>query len=101
MTNRHLLLLRVSDGDLDLDASLDRDRGDLLDDLGRRAQVDDALVDAHLQAVPGLGTLTARRLARGDDQVLGRHAHRALRLGVLLLRLGHQVGAHWDGMVMG
>ena len=45
-------------GDLDLNSGLERDRGDLLDDLGRRGKVDEALVDAHLEAVPGLGTLT-------------------------------------------
>src|SRR5262245_56287994 len=44
----------VGDGDLDLHPRLDADGCDLLDDLGRRVQVDDALVDAHLEVVPGL-----------------------------------------------
>lgn len=44
----------VSDGDLHLHAGLDADGGDLLDDLGRAVQVDQALVNAHLVAVPGL-----------------------------------------------
>jgi predicted methyltransferase MtxX (methanogen marker protein 4) len=51
-----------SNRNLHLDTSLDVDN-DLLDDLGRRRQVDQALVDAHLVAVPRLGTLTAGRLA--------------------------------------
>ena len=37
---------------------LDVDGGDLLDDLGGGVQVDDALVDPHLELVPGLGALT-------------------------------------------
>ena len=39
-------------------ARLDVDGGDLLDDLGGGMQVDDALVDSHLELVPCLGTLT-------------------------------------------
>ncbi|KAL9695553.1 hypothetical protein quinque_014838 [Culex quinquefasciatus] len=42
--------LRVGDGDLDLYTGLDVDRGYLLDDLGRRVQIDDTLVQAHLVA---------------------------------------------------
>ena len=41
-----------------LHARLDVDGGDLLHDLGGRVQVDHALVDPHLELVPGLGTLT-------------------------------------------
>lgn len=53
-------LLRLSSNrDLNLDTSLDVD-DDLLDDLGRGSQVDEALVDAHLVAIPGLGSLSAR-----------------------------------------
>ena len=46
------------DGNLDLDSWLERDGGDLLDDIGRRGQVDQSLVDPHLVSVPSLGTLT-------------------------------------------
>jgi hypothetical protein len=59
--------------DLDLDTSLDVD-DNLLDDLGGGVQVDEALVDAHLVGVPGLGTLTARGLTGGDLEVLGGKA---------------------------
>ena len=41
-----------------LHTGLDVDGGDLLHDLGGRVQVDHALVDPHLEFVPGLGTLT-------------------------------------------
>lgn len=44
---------------------------DRLDNLSRGVQVDQALVDAQLVHVPGLGTFTARGLTGGDLQVLG------------------------------
>ena len=43
--------LGVVDGDLDLHAWLDADRGDLLDDIGGGVQVDEALVDPETGAV--------------------------------------------------
>ena len=74
--------LRVGDGDLNLYTGLDRHRRDLLDDVRGGQQVDDTLVDVHLEAVPRVCALTARRLARRDLQVLGGHAHRAGHLQV-------------------
>merc|ERR1739847_154176 len=55
--------LRVRNRHLNLHAGRDVDRRELAHDLGRAEQVDDALVDAHLEAVPRVGTLAARRLA--------------------------------------
>ncbi len=63
---RDLLL----DGNLNLNTGCDADGGDLLGNLRGRAQVHNALVDAHLKAIPGLGTLTARGLAGGDAKKL-------------------------------
>ena len=51
--------LRVDDGHLDLDSGLDGDGGDLLHDVRGGVQVDQALVDAQLEAVVGVGTLTS------------------------------------------
>ena len=56
-------------------------------------QVDDALVDAHLEPVPGLGALTARGLPGGDPQSLGGHPHGSLDLQVLVLGSSDQVAA--------
>lgn len=42
-------------------------------------------MDAHLVAVPGLGTLTARGLAGGDLEALGGQTDRALSAEVLVL----------------
>ena len=57
-------------------------------------QVDDTLVNAHLVVVPGLGTLTARRLARRDSQDFGGHADWSVDLELLLLGTLDQVSAH-------
>ena len=47
--------------------------------------LDETLVDAHLVAVPGLGTLTARGLAGGDLEGLGGQTDGALDAEVLVL----------------
>ena len=47
--------------------------------------VDDSLVDAHLEAVPGLGTLTAGGLAGSDSEDLGGNADGSLGLVALVL----------------
>lgn len=51
----------------------------------RGDSLDEALVDAHLIGVPGLGTLTARGLAGGDLEVLGGETDGALDAEVLVL----------------
>ena len=48
-------------------------------------QIDDALVDPHLEPIPGLGALSARGLTGGDPQGLCGHAHGTLGLEVLVL----------------
>lgn len=69
------------------------DTHDLLDNLRGRVQVDEALVDAHLEAVPGLGALTAGRLARRVLQHLGRQADGAFDAQLLVLAAGDEVAA--------
>jgi len=86
--------LSVSNGHLNLDSGFDVDGGDLLDDLAGGVEVDDALVDAQLELVPGLGALSARGLTGGDPQGLGGHPHGALHLEVLLLGAPDELGAH-------
>jgi hypothetical protein len=51
-------------------------------------------VDAHLEGVPGLGTLTARGLAGGDLQVLGGQADGALDAELLVLGTVDELLAH-------
>lgn len=57
-------------------------------------QIDDTLVDAHLETIPGLGTLTARSLTGGDAQHLVWHANGSLDAKLLLLGSRNQIGAH-------
>ena len=47
-------------------------------------EVDDSLVDPHLEFVPGLATLSARSLTGGDSQGLGGHPDGSLHLQLLV-----------------
>lgn len=62
--------LCVCDGDLNLYTGLDADGGDLLDDFRWAVQINEALVDPHLEAIPGFGSFTTRGLPSGDAQSL-------------------------------
>merc|ERR1719229_179435 len=84
----------VGDGDLDLNAWLDGDRRDLFHDVRWGVEVNEALVDAHLPPVEGVGALTAWRLAHAEAQRARRKAHGARHMELLLLRARDQVGAH-------
>ena len=57
-------------------------------------EIDDSLVDPHLELVPGLGTLSARSLPGGDSQHLGGHPHWSLHLELLVLGSPDQILAH-------
>ncbi len=66
----------------------------MLDDFRRAVQIDDTLVDAHLEMVPGLGTLTARCFTGCDSQNLGRHSDWALNSELFVLGASDQIGAN-------
>ena len=57
-------------------------------------KIQDALVDAHLEAVIGVGTLTTRRLADKKLEDLGGHSDGARHLKILLKSLVLELGAH-------
>ena len=84
-------LVDVGNRHLNLDAGLNRDGGDLLHNLRGRVQVDQALVDTHLEAVPRVGALTARGLADGQAQRLGGQTNRTLDLEFLVLSALDQI----------
>ena len=89
----------VGNGDLDINTGIDGDVGELSHDLGRGVEVEDALVDAHLEAVIGVGTLTARGLADQELEDLGGHADGAGHLEVLVKSLVLELSAHsLDGL---
>ena len=85
--------LTIVDGNVNLDTGLNGDAGDLLDDLTGGVQIDEALVDAHLEAVPGVGTLTTGGLAGGDAKDLGGHADGAGHVELLVEGSLLEVGA--------
>ena len=82
-------------GEVDVDSGAHLERGDVLDNGDRAEDIDDSLVDAHLISVPGVGTLTARRLSSGDSEDLGGDSHGAASLitGILFLGSGDDLGA--------
>lgn len=89
----------VGNDDLDINTGIDGDVGELSHDLRGGVKVEDALVDAHLEAIEGVGTLTTRRLADQELEDLGGHADGAGHLQVLLQSLVLELGAHLlDGL---
>lgn len=62
--------LCVCDGNLNLYTRFNADGGDLLHNFRWAVQIDKALVDPHLEAIPGFGSLTARSLPGGNAQGL-------------------------------
>jgi hypothetical protein len=84
--------LTVIDGDINLDTRLNRDTGNLLDNIRRSVQVDQTLVDAHLEAIPSVGTLSRRSLTGGDSQDLGRHTDGSTDMELLVQRGLLEVG---------
>jgi len=76
------LLQSSSNRDLDLNTSLNIDN-DLLDNLGGSIEINQTLMDPHLESIPSLGSLTTGRLPGGDLQGLGWEADRAFDSEVL------------------
>jgi hypothetical protein len=73
-----------------------RRRGyDLLHDFSRGVQINEALVDAHLKAIPGLATLTARCLTGSDLEVLGGEAYRSPDSELLCLGSTNEISTHF------
>lgn len=69
------------------------DTHDLLDNLRGRVQVDEPLVDPHLEPVPGLGTLTTGRLPGDVGEDLGGEPDGTLGSELLVLGSGDEVVA--------
>merc|ERR1740131_379500 len=85
----------ISNSHLNLYAGLNVDGSDLLDNLRRAVQINDPLVDPHLELVPGLRTFSTRSLTGGDAQDFGGHAHWTLDLKILLLGSPDEVATHF------
>ncbi len=70
------------------------DVGQLTNNFRWGVKIKDALVDAHLPSVEGVGTFTARRLANHQAKDLGWHADWAGDLKVLFQSLVLQISAN-------
>lgn len=84
----------VLNGHLNLYSRFNGDGSNLLHHLSRSLQIDQALVNAHLKPIPGLGPLAIGSFTGGNAQNLGGHAHWALDLELLLLGPTDQVRTH-------
>ena len=88
---KHLL----AEEDLHIHTRLDVDGSDLFHNLTWTVKVNHTLVNTHLEAVPGVGTLTIGSLASGDLELLGGKADRARHLEVLAQGVPLDVTAHF------
>ena len=86
--------LTIVDGNIHLNTRFDADARDLLDHVARCVQIDQTLVNAHLELVPGVGTLSAGGLTSRDGKLLGGEADWTGNLELLVGGLLLQVGAH-------
>ena len=86
--------LVVGDDNLHIHTGIDGDVGQLSHHLGRRVEIQNALVDAHLEAIEGVGTLTAGGLADQKSELLGGHSDGAGNFKVLLKSLVLEFGTH-------
>lgn len=86
-------LLFSNDGDFNIDTRFDSDSSDFLHGLQGGSQIDDTLVDAHFETIPGLGTFTTGSFTGGDTENLGGHASRTTSLDFLLGSLRDQIAA--------
>ena len=82
----------LPNNEVHIDARVKSELGDLLDGGRGAIDVNYTLVDAHLEAVPGVGTVAARGSACRDDKFLGGDANGSLDLVVELLGLGYDLG---------
>ena len=57
-------------------------------------QINDTLVDFHLEPVPSLGALTTGGLPGGDLKDLSGHTHRALHFELRVLGPTNEVATH-------
>ena len=57
-------------------------------------QVNESLVDPHLESIPSLRTFTTRSFPRSYSQSLGRHPNWSFHFEILFLRASDQVSTH-------
>jgi hypothetical protein len=86
-------LLFSNDGDFNINTRFDSDGSDFLHGLQGGSQINDTLVNAHFETIPGLGTFTTRSFTGGDTEDLGGHTSGTTGLNFLLGSLRDQIAA--------
>ena len=86
--------MHLSNGDFNFNSGFNGDGGNLLDDFRGRVQVDQTLVDLHLELVKGFGTVTTRRLTGGDAKDLGGETNGTLDLELLVFGTLNEVAGN-------
>ncbi len=85
---------RLGEADIDHDAWLDLEAGDLLDLLNRAVQVNHSLVQSEFKSVPGIATFTTWGLPGSDPHSLRWDSHWSSELVVHLFGLLDDLVAH-------
>ena len=83
----------LPDDEVNVNAGVNSEVSDFLNNAWGAVNVNNSLVDAHLEAIPGLGTLTARWFTGSDTEDLSRDAYGALGLVALVLWAGNNLSA--------
>lgn len=74
-----------------------RETYDLLNDFRGGEDINDTLVDAHLEAIPGVGSFSAGGLTGGNLKNLGGHAGGSTNLNTLILGSTDEISADCRG----
>ena len=85
MPRKHTTYLEIGDVYVNIDAWLQLERSDFLDQFRWAVEVDNSLVDSHFESVPGVGSLTARTLSDGHSQHSCWHSDWPLDLELVVL----------------
>jgi hypothetical protein len=72
---------------------------DLFDNLTRRMQVNQPLVNSHLITIPSLGTLTVGSLPGSDFEDFGGQSHGSLDFEILVLGSCNQICTDYEMLV--
>merc|ERR1712042_426417 len=76
--------LHISDGDLHLNTRFDAHTSNLFHHLCGGVQINEPLVDTHLETIPGLRPFTAGRFTCRDGKCFRRQSYRSLYQQLLL-----------------
>lgn len=83
----------ICHSDFNLHCWLHTDGNNLLNSLRKTVQINESLLDSHLETIPSLRTFTTRRFSCSDSQGL-RYGNGSFRFEILFLCTSDQVSTH-------